>query len=232
MKTYTRDLVPWNLRDHPSSNNGALSEDSLTELSARFDLDSSALRQLSRKLDMALPKELHIAQIEFGDARVEKGVKQLQLAIRELESVRNKLSKVHNLLGEIKLKNMFSHTGMPSPANAHLERFDDIIKGIADFASYLDTMARHKQAVYTGVPDRRRISDIRRSIVCTSIFNFWGESGRQLTYTTNTQNSKRGGELFDFVNAVVRLMTSPACDLSGEAIKFELKAFKGNSERS
>lgn len=79
---------------------------------------------------------------------------------------------------------------------------------------------------YKGTPDKRRARDVRRNIVCTSIFNSWDESGRKLSYSTDPLTSERGGRLFDFVNAVVECISDPPSHLNGETVKIELDEFK------
>lgn len=93
-------------------------------------------------------------------------------------------------------------------------------------------MAKEEQVFYTGMPDKRLTTDIRRTIVCVTIFNFWDEAKRKLTYTTAPATSERGGELIDFVNAVVLCMTDPPCRLSGEVIKAGLEVFKSHPDET
>lgn len=226
MQTFTKNTVPWKLRPGKPTQNGALTREQISELSEQFGLDFVGLRRLSRKLDMALSEELHITQIEHYSARVERGVRELNAASKELRSVEKKLRKVEDILQNLKFKNMFAHAGVPDSAPRHLEGFSASTQGIREFRAYLDMMAREELVAYTGIPDKRRISDLRREIVCVSIFNFWDEAKRKLSYTTAPGTSERGGELFDFVNAIVWCVTEPSCRLSGEVIKAELDAFK------
>ncbi|MEH6647573.1 hypothetical protein [Sulfitobacter sp.] len=226
MHTFTKNMAPWRLRDGKPTEEGALKRDEILELRDQFGLDVTALRRLSRKLDMALSKELHITQVELGPARIDRGVRELQLAIKELNAVEKKLLKVGTILQGVKFKNMYGHTGMPNPATQRLAGFAANQQKISDFREYLAVMAREAQVFYKGMPDKRLTSDLRRIIVTTSTFNFWDEVGRKLTYTTAPKMSERGGELIDFVNAVVMRMTDPACRLSGEVIKADLAAFK------
>jgi len=226
MKTFTKNMVPWRLRDGKPTEEGALKRDEILELSDQFGLDVTALSRLSRKLDMALSEELHISQVELDPARIDRGVRELQLAIKELNAVEKKLLKVGTILQGVKFKNTFGHTGMPNPATQRLEDFTASQSIIIDFREYLAVMAREAQVFYTGIPDKRLTSDLRRIMVTTSTFNFWDEVGRKLTYTTAPTTSERGGELIEFVNAVVMRMTDPACRLSGEVIKADLAAFK------
>ncbi len=205
-----------------------MTRDEAIELRDTFGLDLTALRRLSRKLDMALPKELSIVQHEFGLARVRRGVRELQSAIKELSAVEKKLQKVDTILQTVKFKNMFGPTGMPNPATQLLEDFKASHQDISNFRKYLEAMARDEQVFYTGMPDKRLTTDIRRTIVCFTIFNFWNEAKRKLTYTTAPGTSERGGELIDFVNAVVLCMTDPPCRLSGEVIKAEIEDFKSH----
>lgn len=232
MQTFTKDTVPWKLRLGKPTQDGALTREQVSQLSEQFGLDFVRLRRLSRDLDMALSEKLHLTQIEHGPARIERGVRELNAASKELRAVEQKLQKVEDLLQNLKFKNMFSHAGVPNSAPRHLESFSASTLGLRDFRAYLDIMAREALVVYTGMPDKRRISDLRRQIVCVSIFNFWDEAKRNLSYTTAPGTSERGGELVDFVNAVVWCMTEPSCRLSGEVIKAELDSFKAPPEKN
>lgn len=228
MHTFTKNMVPWRLRDGKPTEEGALKGDEIVELSDQFGLGVTALSRLSRKLDMALSEELHISQVELGPARINRGVRELQLATKELNAVEKKLLKVGTILQDVKFKNMYGHMGMPNSATQRLADFADNQQKISDFRDYLAVMAREAQVFYTGMPDKRLTTDIRRTIVCVTIFNFWDEAKRKLSYTTEPNTSERGGELITFVNAVVMCMTDPPCRMSGEVIKSELEKFKSH----
>jgi hypothetical protein len=226
MQTFTKDMVPWKLRGGKPTGEGALTQDEVSGLRDKFALDFTALRKLSITLDMALSKELHITQYELGPARVKRGVRELQSAIKELSAAEKKLRKVETILQGVKFKHLFRHTRMPHPAIQRVEEFAIGNEAITRFRLFLEAMAREELVFYTGMPDKRLTTDIRRNIVCVAIFNFWDEAGRKLSYTTAPGTSERGGELVNFVNAVVLCMTDPPCRLSGEVIKAELEDFK------
>jgi hypothetical protein len=77
-----------------------------------------------------------------------------------------------------------------------------------------------------GEPDKRRIRDHRRAMVCARIFEVWRSAGRSLSYTTDPLTSERQGRLVDFVNAVVACVSEPSGSLDGETIRKDLDGFK------
>jgi hypothetical protein len=74
--------------------------------------------------------------------------------------------------------------------------------------------------------DKRGISDLRRTAVLSCLFAFWEREGRTLSVTTDPIDNCRKGQLIEFVNAVVRSVTDPSSELSGDVIRDELKLFK------
>ncbi len=79
--------------------------------------------------------------------------------------------------------------------------------------------------------DKRAVSDQRRRLVLSCLFAFWDQAGRPLSVTTDPiDNSRRKGPLIEFVNAVVRCLTSPSRELSGDVIYDELTQFKRHTD--
>ena len=59
--------------------------------------------------------------------------------------------------------------------------------------------------------------------------HFWDGVGRKLTFTTNHPDSKRVGDLVDFVNSVVGCVTDPPAQLGGETIIAAISDGKENA---
>jgi hypothetical protein len=74
--------------------------------------------------------------------------------------------------------------------------------------------------------DKRGISDLRRTAVLACLFSFWKREGRTLSVTTDPIDNHRKGQLIEFVNSVVRFITDPSSDLSGDVIHDELTKYK------
>lgn len=58
--------------------------------------------------------------------------------------------------------------------------------------------------------------------VIKSIFISWTKMGRKLTYTTHPDTSERSGRLIEYVNDVVRCISTPPGRLSAETIRKEI----------
>jgi hypothetical protein len=215
--TYTKDTIPWRLRDTRPTSDGALTDDQMLRLGQKFGFDLAAMRELSQKIDIGLSKELSMTQLELRPIKIAKGVADLRAVIKTLVAAELKLSKAGEKLQHLKI-------GAPSGQN--LESFVSSCRAITQFRKNLEIYERHSWVTYIGNPDKRRTKDVRRSIVCTGIFNVWDEGGRNLSYSTDPETSERGGRLVEFVNAVVECITDPPSRLRGEAIKVELDEFK------
>jgi len=227
MATQTKDTLPWKLRTQKSTEGGALTTAQISSLCTEFDFSSDALLALSRNLNIGLSEELHLSQPELRPAKIKKGIASLRRAIKGILSAEEHLSLTAGAVEEVRFRNpipqMFSTS---SEYGQHqVESFVEAVKLIADFREYLEIMARNECVIHMGIPDKRRLMDVRRTMVCVAIFNYWDEHGRLLTYTTDPITSVRRGKLFDFVNAVVECISDPPSQLNGDTIRQELKVF-------
>lgn len=225
MATQTKDSLPWKLREGPSTKSGAFSDDQVSTLSGQYDLDVDALLDLSRKVNIALAKVLNVPQPELREAKIKKGIATLQMAIKSLSLAEEHVSKADDFLQDVTFKSAFAHITTTSPELSHFQKLADAKASILEFRKYLEMVGRHELVAYTGIPDKRRLRDVRREIVCVSIFDFWDKIGRKLTYSTDPVTSQRSGDLFDFVNSVVQFITEPPGQLGGDTIKQELEDF-------
>jgi len=226
MRTYTKDSIPWRLRTEGNTKCGALSPDEVTRLSHDFDLDPLALGQLSIQVDTALSANLSFRQLELIPMQARKGADEVKVAIKALRDAEAKLQQAAETLSQLRFKHLFSNTGMPNQSSHHLELFYLGTEAVGKFRHYVETMARNDFVAFTGHPDKRKISDLRRNLVCVAIFNLWIEHDRRLTYTSDLDTWERGGRLVEFVNAVVECITDPPSRLDGDAIRREIEWFK------
>ena len=215
--TYTKDTIPWRLRDTRPTSDGALTADQMSLLGQKFGFDPAAMRELSQRVDIGLSKELSMTQLELRPIKIAKGVTELQAAIKALVAAELKLFQAGEKL---------QYLTIPAPAELNLESLVSSHREITQFRKKLEFLERHRWVSYISNPDKRRTKDVRRCIVCTGIFNVWDEGGRKLSYSTDPETSERGGRLVEFVNAVVECITDPPSRLRGEAIKAELDEFK------
>ena len=226
MRTYTKDSIPWRLSTEGATRVGALSSDQVAWLSQHFDLDASLLGQLSINVNMALSTELSLRRLELIPMQARKGAAEVKIAIKALREAEAKLKQAADTLAQLRFKNPFSNTGMPNPSSSNLKLFSDGRMAVSNFREYIEIMARNELVAFTGHPDKRQISDVRRNIICTAIFNFWLDCDRSLTFTTDPLTSERSGRLIDFVNAVTECITDPPTKMDGDAIRREIEQFK------
>ena len=229
--TSTRDTLPWRLRTGRPGERRALTAADLVDLSAEFDLNADILSRLSTKLDIALSESLNLSQPELSSSRIKRGVRELKSAVQALGAAERKLANVGAILHDLRFKDPFSHVGRPNPSVDYLADFENASSSINEFRNFAEIAAREELVFYTGSPDKRRMRDERRRIVCTGIFNIWEESGRSISYTTDPVTSERKGPLIEFVNSVIERITDPPARLSGETIKVEIDEYTDHAER-
>ena len=74
MPTYTKDTIPWRLRNASAPRSGALTAEQIETLSRLHGPEESAVDDLSKALDMALSEELHVRQLELHPIETKKSV--------------------------------------------------------------------------------------------------------------------------------------------------------------
>ena len=227
----TKDRLPWRTGAEKSGSRGVLSRKQISDLSATFGIGGGALLELSRKLSMALSEDLNLSQPELVQPKIARGAREARKAIDALEKAEKQIERARDHLAQLRFRNEWAHCGVPDPGDQHMAGFLEGSRAIAEFRHFLQVMAREQLVTFTDVPDKRRVKDLRRDIVTTTIFNFWDERGRTLTITTDPDSGERSGELVRFVNAVVACLTDPPCRLHGETIFLDLKAFKAHAAR-
>ena len=203
----------------------------MTSLRESHDVDEVHLWELSQKIAGALSERLSLSQPELGFSRDEKGVREAKKLLKSLEIAASKLKEAALILEDIGFKDPFAHIGRPNPAEAHLANFHKSCAQVAEFQIYVSTMAEQQQVFSTGTPDKRRMRDERRRMICTAIFNAWAENGGKVSYTTETdkERNQRVGPLVNFFNSVVACITDPVTELSGETIRSEIDWYRSNT---
>lgn len=218
--------VPWKLRTAARRSSGVLSIEQIQRIGAAYGFNDGPLLVLSRNLIVAQAYPLNLSQPELAAPKKKRGRMEAQKAINELRRAENTIAKAQKLMVQLRFSNPFAHTGMPNPAEPHLAKFRESVEAISGLRKYLETMVRIDDISYADEPDRRKARDLRKEIVCWTIFTFWSERDRPLKFTTDPVNNERGGDLFDFVNAIVECMTAPPTRISGETLKLDLKRYQ------
>jgi hypothetical protein len=228
-----RESISWKVQDF--GRDDPLNGDQIASLSEEFGLDEAALEELSRGLRTVLNPRLgynrdEVDRTELKTSQKAKAVREVEKAIKELSAAERKLFCARELLGPVRFENLFAHGIAPNPATERLRNFAESVAEITSFRKFLEAAVRSDLVTYAEIPDKRRARDDRRWLVCEYLFSFWEESGRNVSYTTDSVTSERGGALVNFVNAVVHCISDPPGQLSGSAIKSEIEGFKNRRE--
>ena len=200
--------------------------DQIQRLGAVHGFKDGPLLELSRKLTAAQTDPLKLSQPELVAPKKDRGAREARKAINDLRRAERAIAKAQEVINQLRFSNPFTNTGMANPTEHHLARLLEGVAAVSDFRKYLETMQRINGISYDDEPDRRKARDLRKEIVCWTIFTFWTERGLPLKFTTDPIRSERGGNLFDFVNAIVECMTDPPTRISGETLKFDLKRYQ------
>lgn len=229
-----RPSAPWRLGDYRER--GMLSEAMIRHLADRFALAEPLVRSLSVMLGNCLDNE--------GSAIVLVEVKCLQAIAAGQKRVRRILHgmKHRNFSPSDARDSLASLTAefAKDPKDASL--LPDAISKLTDSDNFTDDILASitrlldvPGAVAILVPrDKRKVMDKRRQYVVESCCHVWLDGGRPLTYTTVSDGSKRGqrhGPLIEFIQAVVRMITQPSRELSGETIRVDIDHFRAKIEK-
>lgn len=224
-KTVTRNTVKWKIRDDVDPMTGVLAEEDIERIAASYAIDPALLRALSRKLRGTFSSTFNFSQPELVQGRKEAGKKRLARANDQIRSAQTKLSEASKQLQDVRFSDPYAHIGRPNPFETQIDDFESLLASLKELAEFFSIMERSDLARYQGTADARKVSDVRRMLVCINLFGLWDDLDRKLSFTTDPSTSKRTGLLFEFVNDVVLCLTDPPERLSGEAIKRELDGF-------
>jgi len=229
-RTVTHDTVPWRLIAEDEAKKGVLGESDLKRLAAKHDIPEPALNQLSLRLRPTFFKEMALSQAELASERKKVGKKKLAEFIRLIRMSQGKLLKASDILQEVGFANPFANTGMPNPADRYLEEFERAIATLEECDRFFAACNENDLARFLATPNANKAVDMRRTILCVTIFNLWLDLGRTVSYTTDDVSQERTGPLIEFVRDVIFCLSNPATRHNGEAIKREIEAFNRGSE--
>ena len=225
LQTVTRSTLNWKLIEESESPRDALGNAAIQKIASTHKIEEEPLRQASRRLRTVLSPELKLSQPEIVPARRQVGQKKLSRANDLIRSAEGKLREASGVLDNIGFSNPFAHVGLPNPADRRLKEFEATLTTLQECSQFFKIMERNEQARWLLTPDNRKAVDVRRTIVCVTLFNLWLDLERKLTYTTDPVSGERTGPLIEFINDVVHHLTDPPERLSGQAIKRELDDF-------
>lgn len=212
----------------------ALTEAQVADLSARFALPEAMLMDLSRRLALALTPELEPVLVQVPRAEAEKlAAEMMGEACDRLMKASEEAVKACELVEGLTLSGSAGEEEVARFAQARRDH-DQLLLDLERLYHRYQAIARQSgllldlQAV-----DRRTVGDPRRKKILFLLFEAWAAAGRPLTVTTDpVDNSRRKGPLVAFVNAIVRCITEPASELSGETILMDKRVFEATLARS
>lgn len=225
-----RSSVPWKLAEY--GDDGALYEEQIQSMAARFEITPDRLRELSRSLGIALDPgatpNLVSVRISVAARRADE---EITRAFREIGTAEEKLYFAIRRLEQVDPET--------AETNADRQRFREAKKAAMEShrqsmiaLRHLDKFDKTLGAVLSPRPtDKRYVPDFRRKRVLGALFQFWVDCGHKLSYTTDPFTSERGGSLIDFINAVIPCLSEPPRSLGGETIIRAIKEFCPRSER-
>lgn len=221
----SRDTVPWKIRRYGDAER-VLAPADLDAFSANHDLDREDLEALAAQLTICLDERRHFRREDLVAPQQQRGSHDLDGALADLAVGSKRIERALSALNGLHFNHPYAHTGMPNPANAQLAALGEALVSLRRAQSWLELVRKTGGVMSRAPADRRKLRDERRRLVCGAIFEFWIDSGRSVTYTTNPVTNEREGPLVRFVNDVVRHLTEPPRTLAGEAVKSEIEAWR------
>lgn len=225
--------APWRLRSY--GDDGALSESDLSELAERFDLPTSLLETLSRQLGYCLDTDSEVNLVEVKRSKaIERANQELARALKLLEEIEVAAMEMATLLEPLSSK--FTQNKKDSAlllaAKTKAKKVCASITATGDDIKLI--METPGAAAVMSPRNKVRVWDKRRQHVVETCCYAWQDAGRPVTLTTKPDEAggkKRGGVLYDFIQAVVVKLTDPVKELPGETIRKDLDRFKDNQAK-
>ncbi len=168
----TKETVAWKVKTY-AEDEGAIPNDWIAQLSAKFDLTKEHLDGLSIGLTIALDPVRYLGRDKLKPLQRDHALREIAAAMIELDSATKKLVLVSDRIKGIAFKSIFSYLDLPTPDALHLQNLERSIAEIADLGKFLATMSRTGTVSSKSVPDKRFLRDECRRIVCKYIFESW-----------------------------------------------------------
>ena len=225
LRTVTRNSVKWKIVADHRPQADVLSIADIEELSSQHQISEELINNASKKLRMALRRELSLIQPEIAPARRKAGQKKLAQIVDQTRAAKDKLRKASNSLLDLEFDTLFLHMHGENMGENIRRKLDDAILALEECSRYFMAMEKTEMVSARAIPDARKVRDVRREIVCATLFNLWLDVDRKVSYSTDPVSGERTGPLIEFINDVVVRLTDPPARLSGEAIKREIENF-------
>lgn len=212
---YKRTL-PWIIKDYEEK--GAFTGEQKLILSERFNLCSELVDLLSLYVGNCLDTETSVGFYKLTKSKaVQRGHEVVRRALRDLKAGKTD-EKIRSMLADI--SGIFSS----SPKGMDVERL--IANENADLKVTLESLLQTLDAIALTVPDDKRTGrDSRRILIVEHCCYVWEDAGHKITYTTfpdRAPHDRRGGQLFNLIDTVVKMVTQPSQSINGETLKADV----------
>ncbi len=210
----------------------ALTPAQVEGISTRFSFPERDVAKLSRDLAVTLNPPLTPSRALLPRTlAVARAQKTMRETITDLEAAADRMTRGIERLDDLDTEQAKNRDGAARFLALRAD-YDHALREIETLHRKLRLLADTPDVALDLRPaDKRAVSDQRRTIVLTCLFEFWTQAGRKLTVTTDPyDNNRRKGPLVEFVNAVVRCITDPSQELSGDVIFDEATHFKSSAD--
>ena len=217
------DALPWIIKSYEQ---GAFSDEQKKEICHRFTLELAQVETLSSYIGNCLDIETSLGFYPLNKARATaQGKAALRKALRYARAKSPK-EAIQPLLEN--LSSIFAQNRRTNELLASLDFTS------SDFQATLEELVYAADVIALRVPmDRRTLRDARRIEVVEHCCYVWHEAGRRLAVTTDssqTYRPQRSGELIDFIQWVIRLVTAPQCSANVETLRTDIQRFRKHME--
>lgn len=205
---------------------GPLDSEQVSRLAQDFNLSESEVSQLSENLIHPLSSRLKVRGVIEGFEQDRRGPAELEKLFREVRQAEVRLQRAVSLYSQLEIQFPALKRKISNPNVVYKEWLSTALMNVEQISSMLARSTNRHEARFTGNPNKRRNRDERRGAILSTVFDAWHSAGRKVSISTIGSTSERTGPLVDFTNAVVRCITDPATDLSGETIWTEIKEWR------
>ena len=218
----------WKIRAY--GDGGALSESDMTNVAEKFDFPKERIRRLSRELGYCLDEESEVNLIEINRSRaLERASLALEKAVKRAKNAEHQIERIGSILEG--LDNYFAKSATDE---GMLERTKALVAVAATSSAELPNalvklLETDGAAADMSPTSKTKISDGRRRQVVRHCCYTWNAACRHVGVTVVSDASKKGqkhGQLIDFIQMVIGMVTDPSSELSGETIKVDIDHFK------
>lgn len=218
------NALPWIIKNYEEK--GAFTKEQKQAICDRFTFEPADIEMLSLYIGNCLDVETALGFYPLNKARaVTEGKKALRKALRFVKA-RSPKETLQPLLKD--LSGIFAQNHRTKALLATLA------PSASDLQTTLEELISGADFVAIEAPlNRRTLRDARRIEVVEQCCCVWHNAGRPLSVTTDnyiTDGPQRSGELIEFIQWMVRLVTAPQCTANVETLRTDIQRFRKRLE--